>query len=218
MHPQISQQHVTNGNTNVILLGDSIFDNQPYVGEGESVSAQLSAQMHEQDQVQLLAIDGAVIADVHAQLDKLADEPQYQQQKVFLSCGGNDLLGYRASDMFSQPVTNIIEALQNMTQLRERFRQQYQRLLDAITQQCAQVSVCTIYNAIPNLPSAEKTALALFNEVILQEAMARNLAIIDLRTLCNESQDYAPVSPIEPSRQGAHKIATAIYQQCHNIT
>jgi hypothetical protein len=52
------------------------------------------------------------------------------------------------------------------------------------------------------VPKEALTALALFNEVILEEACKRKLAVIDLRTICNEKEDYSEVSPIEPSHQG----------------
>jgi hypothetical protein len=59
--------------------------------------------------------------------------------------------------------------------------------------------------------NGEKTALALFNEIILQEAFLAHVPIIDLRLTCNEEVDYSEVSPIEPSHAGGQKIAQAIY-------
>ncbi|WP_182988708.1 hypothetical protein [Massilia sp. Se16.2.3] len=40
--------------------------------------------------------------------------------------------------------------------------------------------------------------------------MARRLPVLDLRLVCTDKADYASVSPIEPSAQGAFKIAAAI--------
>jgi hypothetical protein len=34
--------------------------------------------------------------------------------------------------------------------------------------------------------------------------------LLDLRLICTEAADYAPVSPIEPSSRGGQKIAAAI--------
>ena len=70
--------------------------------------------------------------------------------------------------------------------------------------------VCTVYNSIPEVPKEALKALALFNEVILEEAFKRKLAVIDLRTIFNLKEDYSEVSPIEPSHQGGIKIVNAI--------
>jgi hypothetical protein len=50
----------------------------------------------------------------------------------------------------------------------------------------------------------------LFNDVILREAFAAGLPVIDLRLICHEATDYAASSPIEPSVTGGAKIARAI--------
>jgi hypothetical protein len=73
------------------------------------------------------------------------------------------------------------------------------------------VAVCTIYNTVPGLDSATKTALALFNEIILQEAAMAKVPVIDLRIICNELSDYSDISPIEPSDAGGKKISQAIH-------
>jgi hypothetical protein len=53
-----------------------------------------------------------------------------------------------------------------------------------------------------------RTALMMFNDVILRTAFERRLAIIDLRLVCTKAADYA--NPIEPSGPGGAKIAAAI--------
>ena len=52
--------------------------------------------------------------------------------------------------------------------------------------------------------------LALFNEVIVEEAVSRRLPLIDLRLTCCESGEYSELSPIEPSEQGGQKIVDVI--------
>jgi hypothetical protein len=71
--------------------------------------------------------------------------------------------------------------------------------------------LCTIYHG--HFPEVEyqravRIALAAFNEVIVEQAIRRNLNVIDLRLICSEPRDYA--NPIEPSSIGGAKIATAI--------
>jgi hypothetical protein len=83
-------------------------------------------------------------------------------------------------------------------------------MLKALLEKHPKLVACTIYNRIPEVPKEALTALALFNEVILEEACKRKLAVIDLRTICNEKEDYSAVSPIEPSHQGGIKIVNTI--------
>jgi len=76
----------------IVLLGDSIFDNAPYVPVGTHVQAHLQALLTPCDRVSLLARDGAVLADVVGQvarLPELSEAPDW----LVVSCGGNDVLG-----------------------------------------------------------------------------------------------------------------------------
>ncbi len=50
--------------------------------------------------------------------------------------------------------------------------------------------------------------MALFNDVIFQEADRRGLATIDLRNVCTEAAHYA--NTIEPGDAGGARIAEAI--------
>jgi len=52
----------------VVLLGDSIFDNAVYVGGGPDVSQQVGECLPEGWKATLLAIDGSVTSDVQEQL------------------------------------------------------------------------------------------------------------------------------------------------------
>jgi len=67
-------------------------------------------------------------------------------------------------------------------------------------------------DGVPRLEPGLRTALAPFNDVILREAAAHRLPVLDLRLVCDHPDDYAAVSPIEPSGSGGEKIAAAIAQ------
>ncbi len=69
---------------------------------------------------------------------------------------------------------------------------------------------CTVYDAIPNLGDAARSALAAFNDVILRAAFRNHATVIDLRLVCDEEVDYLAASPIEPSSRGGAKIARLI--------
>lgn len=105
----------------------------------------------------------------------------------------------------------MAEALDLITEVRERFRLAYARMLDQILQRRLPPAVCTIYEArFPESATRRlaATALIALNDAITREAFARNIDCIDLRILCNEDRDFA--NPIEPSVHGGAKIATAI--------
>lgn len=88
-------------------------------------------------------------------------------------------------------------------------------MLDQVLSTELPVAVSTIYDAVPGLSPGLRATLALFNDVILLEAAARHLPLLDLRLVCDEAADYASSSPIEPSAIGGRKIAAAIAELVH---
>ena len=72
-------------------------------------------------------------------------------------------------------------------------------------------AICTVYN--PNFPhplmqQLTTTALNIFNDCILREAIMHGLPVLDLRLICKEPEDYA--NEIEPGVAGSSKIAQGI--------
>ena len=188
----------------IVLLGDSIFDNQPYVGPGGAVIDQLTGKLMHGDKASLLAVDGSVTADIHRQLENLPADTTH----LFISSGGNDALNY--APVLESRCSNISEAFSRFAGIREQFTHQYRQMLSRVTTLGRPVVICTIYEDIPELSGPESSALALFNEIILKQAVMMKLPVIDLRCLCNEAEDYSQISPIEPSGKGANKICGVI--------
>ena len=191
----------------VFLLGDSIFDNAPYVPKGCEVQAQLQALLGDGHRVILLARDGDVLADVKTQVSRLQDMPA-QSTTVVVSCGGNDVLGLVGHMQSS--VKSVLEAAELLASWQAEFHFAYRRMLDEVLARGQSVAIATIYDSVPGLSPGLRTALAVFNDVILREAAARRLPVLDLRLVCDHPDDYSPASPIEPSQQGGRKIAAAI--------
>ena len=157
----------------------------------------------------LLAVDGHTTEDVPNQLRQLPADATH----LVVSAGGNDALG--ESGILGETACTVGEALGLMNDVRERFRRSYQAMLRALAAAGKPAAVCTIYDAIPGLGPAELTALAGFNEVILREALAAGLPVIDLRLVCDQPSDYSHVSPIEPSMTGGAKIVRANENHVH---
>ena len=88
------------------------------------------------------------------------------------------------------------------------FEQSYKALMSDLLSLNRPLMVCTIYDSVPGLVEPLKLALALFNDVIIRNAVSSGVPILDLRMICTESGDYSTKSPIEPSSQGGNKIAT----------
>ena len=193
----------------IVLLGDSIFDNAPYVPAGTHVQAQLKSLLAPQDRVSLLARDGDVLADMTAQVARLQALPEAADWLV-VSCGGNDVLGLVGAMQTS--VGSVIEATTLLADWQAQFRRDYRRMLNVLLSRRKPVALATIYDAVPGLDPGLKTALAPFNDVIMREAVVHRLPLLDLRLICDDAGDYAAVSSIEPSAEGGGKIAAAIAQ------
>jgi hypothetical protein len=191
----------------IVLLGDSIFDNAPYVPAGTDVRARLQALPGRPHRVSLLARDGSVLADMAAQAAGLRALPAPADWLV-ASCGGNDVLGLVGA-MHGQ-VATVLEAAELLAAWQAGFRQAYRDMLDLLLAHGTPLAVATIYDAVPGLSPGLRTALAPFNDVILREAVQRRLPVLDLRVVCRDPDDYASCSPIEPSAQGGARIAAAI--------
>jgi hypothetical protein len=185
-------------------LGDSIFDNARYVPDRPAVIEQLRQTLPRGWRATLLAVDGHVTEDVISQLHELPADVTH----LIVSAGGNDALG--ETPVLAEAACTVAEALGLLHEVRTRFRQSYRAMLQALAEVGKPTAVCTVYDAIPRLAVPEQVALASFNEVILREAVAAGVPIIDLRLLCDRPADYSHVSAIEPSMVGGAKIARAI--------
>lgn len=189
----------------VVLLGDSIFDNQAYTAGGPDVVTQLRAVLPATWRATLGAIDGATTEDFSRQLTAIPADASH----LVLSLGGNDALGH--ADLLEQRVRSSAEVLDRFAAAAAGFEARYRRAIAALRTGDLPLTVCTIYNGSfpdPDFQRLASTALAIFNDAILRVAFENALTIIDLRLVCNEPSDYA--NPIEPSSHGGAKIARTI--------
>jgi lysophospholipase L1-like esterase len=207
--------------THVILCGDSIFDNSPYVQPDEpDVTTQVNALLPEDSKATRLAVDGDVTENIYRQLQSLPNDATH----LFISVGGNDALG--GINVFSEPVANVGEALIYVNTMRNQFETRYKEMLQHALSQQLPLTVCSVYyprfhsqnleRVFPDgnrvngetLQQMAMAALANFNDAIFRQAFQLKVPLIDLRVLCDEDADFA--NPIEPSAVGGQKIARAI--------
>jgi hypothetical protein len=189
----------------VVLLGDSIFDNALYVSAGASVIDHLRKELPPAWKATLLAQDSALTSQVLEQIRGLPPEATH----LVVSCGGNDALN-NSGLLHHGPANSFVEVLSELASIQERFQKDYREMLLDVRTYGKPVAVCTIYDAIPDLNRVERTGLCLFNDVILREAFRAKVPVIDLRFVCGSADDYSDVSSIEPSSIGGKKIASAI--------
>ena len=191
--------------THIALIGDSIFDNAAYTYGLPDVIGHLRRLVPPGTTATLLAEDGSTTADV---LEKQVPRLPSDVTHAAVSMGGND--GILHADLLDIPVASTQEALVAFAERIAIFEASYRKALHEIVQRVPHVAVCTIYT--PNLQGPEAVAvrvgLMLLNDVILRTAIEWRLAAIDLRLIVVDPTDFA--NPLEPSSQGAAKIATSI--------
>jgi hypothetical protein len=188
----------------VVLLGDSIFDNAAYVPGHPPVIEQVRGELPAGWKATLVAVDGHTVEDIAVQLPRIPPDASH----LVVSIGGNDALGCRR--LLPEPAATVAQALAVVAEALEKFREAYTGMLQQMITLGKPLCLCTIYDTIPGLSACERAALAGFNDVITRAAAAFGLPVIDLRVICNQVDDYSPVSPIEPSVAGGAKIADAI--------
>jgi hypothetical protein len=216
-------------NQTIYMIGDSILDNCVYVPHNCDTVSVLMQKLDEEGfdgvEVQKWAVDGYTTEDVSNQIYKFRrakmhgfDDSNISKKPNsigVLSAGGNDALQSRY--VLDQYTNKVVDAFSLIERPLSLFRENYSKLLQTMVDgEWERLIVFTVYNKIPQVISiAEKTALALFNDIITEEVAKHKMAganidLLDLRVICDEPEDYSYVSPIEPSHQGSQKIVNAL--------
>jgi len=187
------------------LFGDSILDNAPYTGPEPDTTAHLERLLGEEWAVCRLATDGATMGDVAGQLRALRGRAEV----AVLSVGGNDVLKHIG--ILEQPATSSGSVLEYLDAIATTFHEQYDAVVRTVVPHADRVILCTIYDVQlepPVLAQRVRVPLALLNDRIVRIATKLALDTLELRTVCTEPTDF--VQQIEPSPQGAAKIAKSI--------
>lgn len=199
--------------SHVALLGDSIFDNGLYVPGGSPLIEQLRARLPRGWKATLVAVDGAVASSILRQIPRIPADATH----LVISAGGNDAL--ENSGILRDVELPAPAAFQELAEVQDQFQKSYREMLRTVLALRKPTTLCTIYDSIPEMPRAALAALAVFNDVIVREAVRHGLPVLDLRLLCDEARDYSAISPIEPSEIGGVKIVQGIIEivTAHNF-
>lgn len=191
----------------IVLLGDSILDNQAYVGTEPDVVSHLQTMIPSDWQTTLQAVDGSLVENVSRQF--LSSPPDTTH--FIISVGGNNAI--MNADVLGLKVNSSAEVFDNLSNRISTFEYHYREMLKMVLSRNLPTAVCTIYYPNSPEPSFQKLAVAAlssFNDVIIRQAILHNLPFLDLRLICNEKDDYA--NEIEPSSKGGRKIAEKILE------
>jgi hypothetical protein len=190
--------------THVVLLGDSIFDNSAYTGGEPDVVTHLREVLPGGWHATLCAVSGATTSNLAAQFGRIPPNASH----VIVAVGGSDAL--RNSDLLSWGHGPAAEALRVVADRAAQFERSYRAALHALVELNFKTYVCTIHHGAfdAGLATIAEVTLALFNDVIVRTALAFRIDVLELRSICTESGDYA--TPVEPSGPGGRKIALAV--------
>lgn len=189
----------------LVLLGDSILDNAPYTRPAPDTAAHLRRHLGTGWTVDLLAQDGARMRDVQSQLDRITHAPD----KAILSVGGNDAIQHVG--LLSAQSANAADLFGELLSIADAFEGSYTSVAAAVAERVPRTVLCTIYDVRLDPPlyaRLVRVPLAVLNDRIVRTAMRLGLDVLELRAVCTEREDFT--LQIEPSAQGADKIAAAI--------
>jgi len=188
----------------IVLFGDSILDNGAYTRPEPDTTAHLQ-EMLTAWSVRRLAHDGATMGHVGLQLSELDARPDI----AVLSVGGNDATEHIG--LLERRASSAAEVLDDLLRIADEFADRYEPVARAVRDRVERLVVCTIYEVPLQPPRYARLAcvpLALLNDRIIRIAAGLRVDVLDLRSVCTEPSDF--FQQIEPSAQGAAKIAGAI--------
>jgi lysophospholipase L1-like esterase len=189
------REGMANAHQTIVLLGDSVFNNAAFVGEGKAVFEQLNELTN--GKVVSLAEDGATISELYLQLDSISDDLNRRDTAVIISAGGNDILAKKIKSDDAK-----LEAL---------FRR-WMDFLKALRVKLgsANIYVVNIYFPSNSKYKSYKLSIEKWNAMLSENSsvIGETYGIIDVNSVMTSAADF--VYDIEPSELGSAKIAEKI--------
>tara|TARA_Y100000992_G_scaffold300413_1_gene269031 strand:- start:1042 stop:1677 length:636 start_codon:yes stop_codon:yes gene_type:complete len=188
---QIKQKEGMIENKKLILIGDSIFQNENYVEERESIEDLL------QDKATVVAKDNAKILDVYDQLNFIPESENIETNVIVVSAGGNDL-DYIYKDLGKDENIDII------------FNNYKELIMEINKKTKTQIVLSTIYYPTskdykPYLPIVKE-----WNQLVIDFANINNFGIFHLDKYVTKSSHFT--QQIEPSKEGGKIIADKLLE------
>ena len=186
-----TKEYFTLNKKTIILLGDSVFNNNSYVEKGKAVNELLQKNADENTTIICLARNDSTINNVYQQLENVNIDLNDKLITVFLSVGGNDIMNLQQKNL-----DDTIE--------------KYNNLIDAITTKLPNVKLVLLNIYYPSNKVNYNSLIDKWNTKIdlEYESNNKNIYILDIASLLKEPSDF--VFNIEPSSTGGEKIANKI--------
>ena len=188
------KEYLSNREKNIVLAGDSIFENSHYVAPGKSVAEYLKLK---NKNVLVVAEDGATMNKLVEQLKKIPKHLNIPTTRLFVSIGGNDiLLHFRGKVLINKDeVYNMMEQYKStILFVKENYN-------------------VTLYLTNIYYPTAKPCkrlhkAIELWNQEQKKFAEKHNIRILKIDKLLTQDRHFT--NEIEPSEIGGKLIADAI--------
>jgi lysophospholipase L1-like esterase len=185
------REYFTSQNKTIILLGDSVLNNNSYVEKGKTVNDLLEQKIDKNKTIVPLARNNSTINKVYHQLERVNRDLNDESTTVFLSVGGNDILKMREK--------NIDDTFDK-----------YNTLVDAITTKLPNAKLVLFNVYYPPNKSNYHSEIKKWNTNLDLEYKRnnKNIHILNLAKLLKDPSDF--VDDIEPSITGGEKIVNKI--------
>lgn len=196
-------ENYTNRQKTIILIGDSIFDNELYVDQ--SIVYYIHKKISREDTILFLAKDNSTIQDsLQQQYPHLNQEENNKNTYLFVSVGGNDILQkivYKdASQVLPNTLDTIISDYDNFIQkLKTKMNQSHIILL-------------TLYYPHASYYRNFDSYIDKWNKNVKLIAKKYHCRVLDLSTFMKNAEDFS--HSIEPSDIGGEKIVDNMMNMC----
>tara|TARA_A100001015_G_scaffold12651_1_gene14903 strand:+ start:1165 stop:1809 length:645 start_codon:yes stop_codon:yes gene_type:complete len=188
------REGIQNKVTHIVLLGDSIFQNNNYVPKSKSVEYLLKEKLSIPSLV--LAQDNAIIYDIPKQYNSMPLNLNAKTTNLYISIGGNDLLNlYEHNNTNNSKLFNMVWEIYKKTIL---------MLIDST--QCNIILTDIYFISDPNyskyIPMIKK-----WNSNLYQFADQHKLNVFKISKILTQPKDFT--NSIEPSVIGGNKMVNS---------
>jgi len=192
------KEPMTNNDT-IVLIGDSILNNNMYVPIGKSVSDNI--KLLHGNNIIIGAKDGATIDTCYQQLN-MNNIINSENYFLFISIGGNDILNNSGSFGTSLNKKNS-EKFNNL-------KKKYIELIDSIKEKYPKIKINLLNLYFPTEEKYDKykKIIIKWNKMISSLCLKNKYNLLRLDNLLTNSSDFT--HGIEPSVIGSEKIAKLI--------
>lgn len=181
-----------------VLLGDSMFKNDQYVSDGESIHHLLLERTN--GKTICLAKNDAKIVDIYDQITQIPQDLNKGTTTIFLSVGGNDIL-FQTEDNTSD--TTVLPTIFNS----------YKQLVKSIQSQLpkANLVLCDIYYPVNASYKKYHHMIDQWNDMV--QTLARDpknqiRGVFKMSSILTNPEDFT--LDIEPSSVGSQKVVDTI--------